>query len=118
MRIAVVGSRTFTDWNYAKKILDNWVFDGDTIISGGALGADSLARQYASRCPLVNLIEYKPDWDRYGRSAGYRRNKQIVNNSDMLIAFWDGRSKGTKHSIDLANARGIRVIIERFDHAP
>jgi hypothetical protein len=100
MRYAIVGSRTFNDYNKLKDTL-NLLKDLDVIISGGAKGADSLAQQYAIAFG-IQLIEYLPDWKKYGRAAGHIRNKDIVDNCDKLIAFWDGKSKGTLNSIKLA----------------
>jgi len=81
-----------------------------TIISGGARGADSLAEQFAQEYSYVVKI-FHAEWDKYGKSAGYRRNIDIVNNCNLLVAFWDGTSRGTKHSIDIATKQGKPVII-------
>jgi hypothetical protein len=70
------------------------------VIIGGAQGADSLAAQYALE-KNIKLTVYKPDWSKYGRSAGIVRNKEIISNCDYCIAFWDGISKGTESSINL-----------------
>jgi hypothetical protein len=115
--IAIVGSRTFNDYEYmhAKmhELVDSEKFQmlfwrggnyktyPSAIVSGGAKGADKLAEKYALDHGH-SLFVYQPDWERYGKSAGYKRNQQIVDNSDVLAAFWDGESRGTKHSIDLA----------------
>jgi GH18 family chitinase len=109
-RVAVVGSRTFTDYDLLCKTLDGVVSDGDEIVSGGAFGADKLAEQYAKSRNL-NTIIYYPDWDTYGKSAGYLRNQQIVKDCDVLVAFWLNNSRGTKHSIDLARKAGKEVHI-------
>jgi len=71
--------------------------DGD----GGAKGADTLASIYAKE-HNIPIIVYKPNWKKYGRSAGIIRNKDIVNYCDKLVAFWDGKSKGTLNSINLS----------------
>ncbi len=71
------------------------------IVSGGARGIDSLAEIEAKNLKIKTII-FKPDWDRYGKKAGFLRNILIINEADKVIAFWDGASKGTKHSIDLA----------------
>ena len=78
------------------------------IISGGARGADKMAAEYA----VKNGIPYKEfpaDWNRHGKSAGYIRNKEIVKNADEVIAFWNGNSKGTAHTIRLAEEAGKPV---------
>ncbi len=75
--------------------------DTFTIVSGGARGADTLAREYAEINGL-KFIEFKARWDLYGKSAGFKRNKTMVDVSDICLFFWDGVSKGTKHAFDYA----------------
>ena len=108
INLAVVGSRTFNDYEYLKKIL-SW-FSCKRIISGGAQGADTLAKRYAAE-HAIPFKEYLPNWDLYGMSAGFIRNKLIVDDADELVAFHDGKSKGTAHSIKLAEEAGKPVHI-------
>lgn len=82
----------------------------DTIISGGAKGADTLARQFANEHNL-ELIEFIPDYKKYGRTAPLLRNKLIVEACDCLLAFWDGKSKGTKATLDYAEKLGKPVTV-------
>lgn len=109
MKLAVVGSRDFDDYDLVQDAVltmgINYGISDFIIISGGAKGADSLAKKLAV-CWGYPLIEFLPDWRLHGLKAGYLRNKQIVDECDYLIAFWDGKSKGTKHSIDLAERAG------------
>ena len=115
MKVAVVGSRDFDDFDYLSAILDcTRNLPGiDLIISGGARGADRLAEQYAKQHTIPIKIFYA-EWDKYGKSAGYRRNIDIINEAEMVIAFWDGKSKGTKHSIDLAKKQGKLISVYKF----
>jgi hypothetical protein len=108
VRLAVVGSRGFSNYEFLKEILQ-W-YDIRQIISGGAKGADQLAAQFASEHDIP-LKEFLPDWNRYGRSAGYRRNEQIVEACDEVVAFWDGQSRGTKHTINIAEEKSKPVAI-------
>lgn len=101
MNIGIVGTRDFSDYELLCKTINYLNVNIKTIISGGAKGADSLGEKYANENNVETII-YKPNWDKYGKSAGYIRNKEIVNASDLIIAFWDGVSKGTKHSIDIS----------------
>jgi len=109
MKIAIIGSRSFINIDLMTQTLND--LDIDEIISGGAKGADTLARNYAieNRIPLK---EFKPDWAQYGRGAGIIRNKQIIDSADYILAFWDGQSKGTQSSINYAkkNDKPIKVI--------
>jgi len=112
MKIAVVGSRDFENYELVKSVLDLATKHGvlDEVVSGGARGADFLGKKYA----IENNVPYKEfpaQWDIYGRGAGMIRNKLIVEYCDMLIAFWDGTSKGTKNAINLARKSGKRVFI-------
>jgi hypothetical protein len=112
MKLAIVGSRTFDDYEMAKAALKDLVIT--EIVSGGAKGADALAERYAKENNIPVKI-FKPDWAKYGRGAGPVRNKLIVEYADKVIAFWDGASKGTKSSIDFATAKGKLLSVKRFN---
>ena len=73
----------------------------ECIITGGAMGTDSLAERIAHKYNIPILI-YKPEWKKHGKGAGLKRNKTIIKNADTVLAFWNGKSKGTKNSIELA----------------
>lgn len=107
-KMGIIGSRTFTNYQFMREILDSFPFS--EIVSGGAKGADSLARRYAEE-KNISITEILPEWEKYGKSAGFKRNKLIIGQSDAIIAFWDGKSKGTAHSIRLAKEVGKRVYI-------
>lgn len=107
MKIAIVGSREYKD--LPKVVSYVIALPPDTIIvSGGARGVDQAA-EHAAGCAGLQKIIYPADWSKYGKKAGYLRNIDIVNAADKLVAFWDGKSKGTQHSINLAKAKGIPV---------
>lgn len=109
MYIAIVGSREYSQLDKVRDYVDALSVD-DHVISGGARGVDSAAVTAAKRRGLKSTV-YHAEWDRYGRSAGFKRNILIVNDADKLVAFWDGKSRGTQHSIDLATKKGIPVEI-------
>jgi len=115
MVIAIIGSRTFNNYALLKSEVDKVAADNpiSLIVSGGAIGADKLGERYAVEHSVDKLV-LKPDWNRFGKSAGFIRNKDIVDNADTVIAFWNGESKGTKHSIDYARKLGKQVIIFNF----
>ena len=110
-KIGIVGSRTFNDLVRLTKVMMQ--FTPKAIISGGARGADYLAKIYAQN-QNIKYIEFPAEWDKYGKSAGYRRNVDIVNASDIIVAFWDGTSRGTKHIMDIAREYNKPLYIERF----
>jgi hypothetical protein len=110
MRLAIIGSRNFTDWNLLESKIDELKLKPTEIVSGGAKGADSLGEKYA-KMKNIPIKIYKPDWEKYGKAAGVIRNEDIINYSDRVIAFWDGKSKGTKNSIDHARKLSKKVYI-------
>lgn len=108
MKLAVIGSRTFDDFDLVVEKLDE--YDFDLLISGGAKGADSLGEKYAKEKCIETLI-FKPDWKKYGRAAGFVRNKLIIESCDVVIAFWDGKSKGTANSLKIAEKLEKKICV-------
>ena len=84
--------------------------DDIQIVSGTARGVDQAGERYAASRGL-DCVRFPADWEKYGRRAGYLRNCQMAENADALVAFWDGQSRGTKHMIEIAKARGLAVRI-------
>jgi len=115
MKLAVVGSRTLTNYKLVLNEL-NQFSDITEIVSGGAQGADKFAERYAIEKNIPIKI-FKADWGRYGKRAGYVRNKEIWEYADQGIAFWDGHSAGTAHSFELSNFLGKKIKVVRFDIA-
>ncbi len=106
MRVAVIGSRGLQ----VKDLGEYLPKETTEIISGGARGIDACARVYALRYGL-KLTEYLPEYSRYGRGAPLKRNITIIENSDFVLAFWDGTSPGTKYVIENCKKRNIPVEI-------
>ena len=100
MRIAIVGSRTVTEVK-----IENYVSKTDEIVSGGAVGVDFCAAEYARKNGL-KLTEFFPQYERYGRAAPIVRNKEIVDYAEKIIVFWDGKSKGAESVIKYAKKTG------------
>ena len=114
MKIGVVGSRGFNNYKLLKDTLDKYLSEATVIVSGGAKGADSLGERWANENGLETLI-HLPNWDKHGKSAGFLRNYKIIEDSNIIIAFWDGLSRGTEHTIYNARAEDKEVIIVYFN---
>jgi hypothetical protein len=112
-RLAIVGSRDFTNLELVKSFVAR-LKPTTVVVSGGARGVDTVAELAAEQAGLARDT-IPADWDLHGKSAGFKRNVQLVNSVDGLVAFWDGHSRGTKHAISLAYQRGIWHRIYRED---
>ena len=115
-RVIVCGSRNFTDKEICFKALDQLLGENPNveIISGHAKGADQFGEEYAALHGIPTKV-FLPDWKRYGRGAGLIRNQEMLayskEESSLVVAFWDGKSKGTKNMIETASAEGVKVYI-------
>ena len=112
MKLAIVGSRDFNDYQLMSEfILSKFDLpDIDTIVSGGAKGADALAERFAQEYKLT-LIVKDAEWEKYGRAAGPIRNKLIIEEADAVVAFPSIQSKGTLNSIKFARKMCRKVEI-------
>ena len=106
MKVAVIGSRGL-QVNDLEKYLPE---ETTEIVSGGAKGIDTSAREYALKNG-IKLTEFLPKYDIYGRSAPLKRNIEIIEYADIVLAFWDGTSRGTKYVIDNCKKMGVTVRI-------
>lgn len=113
MKLAIVGSRSFNNYSLFKQVMESLSDKIEEIISGGADGADTLAGRYANE-NKIPLTIFQPNWDKYKKSAGIIRNKQIVDRAQKVIAFWDGKSPGTKYTIEYAKSQKKDVQIIPF----
>ncbi len=129
MRVIIAGGRDFNNFESLefevirifKKLKAEGYFTTSndiTIISGTARGADKLGEKFANKYHL-KLECFPADWDRFGKSAGYKRNQQMSTyakeDNGVLIAFWNRSSKGTKHMIDIATRDGLRVFVVNYE---
>lgn len=105
MKVAVIGSRNLNVTNLKDYIPENV----SEIVSGGAKGIDSDARNYAQK-NNIPLKEFLPDYKKFGRAAPLKRNLQIIEYADIVIAFWDGKSHGTKYVIE--NCRKLNIPVQ------
>lgn len=110
MKVAIIGSR-----NLGVIGLENFLPENVTeIVSGGAKGVDTCAREYA-QSHNIPLKEFLPDYSRFGRSALLKRNLEIIAYADLVIAFWDGASHGTKYVIDNCKKQGVPVRVYLYN---
>lgn len=118
VRVAIVGSRAFPELERVREYV-RALPKGTIVVSGGARGVDLAAELEAKRCGL-NVCIYYPRWDLHGKGAGFARNRLIVHNCDRLVAFHDGKSRGTLHTISVAVELGVpyRVVVAGTRLAP
>jgi predicted Rossmann fold nucleotide-binding protein DprA/Smf involved in DNA uptake len=109
MKIAVIGSRNLTVENLEKYIPE----DADELVSGGARGIDSCVARFAKK-HSIPLVEFLPDYARYGRAAPIKRNEEIARYADAAIAIWDGCSRGTSYTVRQFEKQGKPVTIIVF----
>lgn len=119
-RVIIAGGRNFNDYGFLRDKCDEVLADripsgNVVIVSGHAKGADLLGERYASehslRCEL-----FPANWEKYGRSAGPIRNREMANHADALIAFHDGSSKGTGNMISISEALGLDVKVFNIEN--
>lgn len=118
--VIIAGGRDFEDYEYMCEKLNDLFYNstyfkmGDVkIISGMAKGADTLAIRYADEHKLTKIL-FPANWKLYPRTAGFLRNEDMLSIATHLIAFWDGKSSGTKHMIDIAQAKDIPVWVFNY----
>ena len=111
MKVGVIGSRNLQIDNLEAYLPENTT----EIISGGAKGIDTCAREYAEK-KSIPFTEILPEYHKYGKRAPLLRNMDIVHSADMVVAFWDGVSRGTKFTIGVCREENVPlkvVLIER-----
>lgn len=113
LSLAVVGSRSFDDYKLFTTALTDFLKRNQmftSLISGGAIGTDKMAEKYAREFALpIKIIT--PEWEEYGKKAGYIRNRKIWECADAGVAFWDGQSKGTAHSFQIAKTMKKQLFV-------
>lgn len=115
MKVIIAGGRTFNDYELLRSKLDYYLRNQTEIeiVSGTANGADKLGERYAEERGY-NVKRFIPDWNHFGKRAGFIRNEDMAKYADALICFWDGKSKGTKHMIDIAQSLDLKIRIVRY----
>ena len=112
MKIIIAGSRDITDFDIICKaiITSNAKEKITELVSGTARGVDALGEKWAE-IYHIPIKKFPANWNKYGKSAGYRRNEEMSEYGDALLAIWDGSSKGTQHMIDIAKEKGLKVYV-------
>ncbi len=116
MKIIIAGGRDFIDEVQFKEGIEgakSLISQATEIVSGGAPGADHLGEQWAGQNG-ISVRKFPAEWGKYGRGAGPKRNQQMAEYADGLIAFWNGTSRGTKDMIERAVDRGLKVYIHQI----
>ena len=118
--LLIAGSRNYTDYPELKRICDLLLKNQRDvlIVSGGARGADTLAKRYADERGFL-FQEFPADWNKHGKAAGYIRNRQMHDYIARFpnrgcVLFWDGESKGTKQNIPLSEERHTPIRIWNY----
>lgn len=123
MNVIIAGSREFNDYtmleniSYGILMANNAIKDEITILTGGARGADTLGEKFAKEYGYKSVV-IEADWDKWGKRAGYLRNLDMADwgdCADLLIVFWDGKSKGARHMIEIAKNRDIDMLVYRYN---
>lgn len=113
-RVCICGSRTITDYKYIEDMMillqNNEGIKPAEIVSGTARGPDKLGETYAVK-HNIKIKRFPADWKTFGLSAGYRRNVEMAEYSDIIVAFYDGKSKGTMHMINISKEKNKTVVV-------
>jgi hypothetical protein len=118
-KVIIAGSRGFSNYKLLREQCNKYLREkrktcNIIIVSGNARGADSLGEKYA-KDEGFDLEIYQAQWKKLGKQAGFRRNEQMAEVADALIAFWDGESHGTKHMIDIMTNKGLPTKVINYE---
>ena len=118
-KVIIAGSRGFSNYKLLKEKCNEYLREkrkeyNIIIISGGARGADTLGEKYAQD-EGFSLEVFPANWNKFGKSAGFIRNEQMAEVADALIAFWDGKSNGTKHMIEVMENKKLLVRVVNYE---
>lgn len=115
MKVIIAGGRYFDNYDLLCQKADYYLSRQSEIeiVSGAAKGADKLGERYAEERQYM-IKRFPADWGSFGKKAGYLRNTEMAEYADALIAFWDGKSKGTKHMINIAKKQNLLIRIIRY----
>lgn len=115
-KVIIAGGRDFVNWKLLLESMSSAIDDGleiTEIVSGKARGADTLGERFA-RLVDVPIKEFPADWTKFGKRAGFIRNKQMAEYGDVLVVFWDGVSSGTSNMITQAKSLNLKIIVVQY----
>lgn len=117
-KIVIAGCRDYNNYDEAKPYIDYCLSEvvkeySVVIISGGASGADAIGERYAKERGY-KIEKHPADWEKYGKSAGPIRNREMAESCDMAICFWNGESRGTKSMIEFVTKLGKPIRIKKI----
>ena len=110
MKVIIAGSRGIDNINSIQEAVVISNFNINEVVSGTARGVDKLGEYWAEQHG-IRVKQFPANWNEFGKSSGYRRNVEMAEYADALLAIWDGKSKGTKHMIDIAAKKGLKVFV-------
>ena len=111
-KVIIAGCRNFNNYSVAEIFIDECIKNENVvIISGGCKGADRLGEIYAQKHG-IEIIKFPAEWSRYGKAAGPIRNRKMAEDADIIICFWDKKSRGTKSLIDYAEKLNKKVYVK------
>lgn len=116
MKLAIVGGRDFRSYGIMTEVLAGLNLNKDTVsavICGGAVGADTMGSFWADHSGIA-VVYFKPNWDRFGKAAGFTRNIEMAKEADKVVAFWNGFSPGTAHMVDVSRRMGKLLHVEEY----
>lgn len=114
MKCVICGSRSIIDYEIVEKTIKESKFTITEVVSGCAAGVDLLGEKWAKQNDIP-ISKFPAEWEKYGKLAGYIRNKQMVDYvtpDGCVIAVWDGISKGTVHTIKYAKEKGVKIFVK------
>ena len=119
MKVIIAGSRTITDIKHVRDAISSYDMESkiSEVVSGTAGGVDSLGETWAIDNNKI-LTKFPANWKLYGKGAGYKRNVQMAEYADILIAIWDGKSRGTNHMINIARKHQLLVCVYNINSLP
>ncbi len=110
MKTIIAGTRGIADYALVAGAIERSGFDISQVLSGRARGVDAIGELWA-KSNDVPVVAFLPDWERYGRGAGLKRNTQMAEAADALLAVWDGKSRGTAHMVSEAKRLGLHIYL-------